>query len=116
LTRSERSQVRAIERDSQKDGYLETDDAEYDVNETLLDILDAHSLTGCYFGSHPGDGADFGWWVSEGYIEEFDGLKVDDTSEVPSNFSGEVLHVNDHGNVTLYIANRGKLSEIWSLV
>ena len=41
-------------------------------------------------------------------------LRVNDTSEVPRGYTGEVLHVNDHGNTTLYTASRGKLTEVWS--
>src|SRR5436190_2016674 len=29
---------------------------------------------------------------------EFEGLVVADTSEVPAEYCGEVLHINDHGN------------------
>lgn len=48
---------------------------------------------------------------------EFEGLVVDDLSEVPGRFAGEVLHVNDHGNVTLYRAfKNGSLHEIASRV
>lgn len=43
---------------------------------------------------------------------EFDGLVVADTSEVPSEFLGDVLHINDHGNATLYGARLGKLVEV----
>jgi len=35
---------------------------------------------------------------------------------VPADYCGEVLHVNDHGNATLYAAERGQLSEVWSVV
>ncbi len=69
-----------------------------------------------YFGAHPGDGSDFGYWVSESIADDFDGLKVSDTSEVPADYCGEVLHVNDHGNCTLYAANNGELTEVWSVV
>jgi hypothetical protein len=69
-----------------------------------------------YFGSHPGDGADFGFWLSEFMEQDFDGLKVADTSEVPADYCGEVLHVNDHGNATLYAAERGQLREVWAVV
>lgn len=104
-----------IERDSNKRGYYETDNADYDL-ESLFDMLNEHALPYMYFGSHPGNGSDYGFWVSEGIEYDFDGLKVDDTSEVPTDYSGEVLHVNDHGNMTLYACKRGKLSEIWAIV
>lgn len=48
---------------------------------------------------------------------QFDGLKVSDLSEVPEEYEGEILHVNDHGNVTLYVQDDcGDLTEIGSIV
>lgn len=82
----------------------------------LFDRLNEYCPSGVYFGSHPGDGSDYGFWIHESFFEDFDGLKVSDTSEVPSDYSGEVLHVNDHGNATLYVATEGKLEEVWSVV
>lgn len=82
----------------------------------LFDALEAFAPPLAYFGSHPGDGADYGFWLSESFAEDFDGLKVSDTSEVPEDFCGEVLHVNDHSNATLYAADHGKLTEIWAVV
>lgn len=76
----------------------------------------AGSMPYFYFGSHVDDGSDFGFWLSEFMIEEFEGLKVEDTSQVSDSYTGEVLHVNDHGNITLYNAKKGKLTEVWSLV
>jgi hypothetical protein len=43
---------------------------------------------------------------------DFDGLVVADTCEIPASYSGDVLHINDHGNATLYAAARGRLVEI----
>jgi hypothetical protein len=90
--------------------------ADFDLNESMFNILGNHSLPFFYFGASEGDGADFGWWLDPSFEDEFDGLKVSDTSEVPTGYSGEVLHVNDHGNMTLYSARNGRLHEIWAIV
>ena len=86
------------------------------VNE-LFDALDQFAPPYGYFGAIEGDGADYGYWLSSNVVDDFDGLKVNDTSEVPRDYQGEVLHVNDHGNVSLYVAgSRGKLRWIWAIV
>ena len=104
-----------IEKEQNKAGYYESEDSEYDL-ESLFNMLDSPSMPYFYFGSHAGDGSDYGFWLSELCIEDFDGLKVEDTSQVSDSYIGEVLHVNDHGNITLYNAKNGKLTEVWSLV
>lgn len=89
--------------------------ADYLLDE-LFDALNEYAPPYFYFGSHPDDGADYGFWLSEDFEQDFEGLKVKDTSEVPADYTGEVLHVSDHGNPTLYDAENGKLTEVWSLV
>lgn len=34
----------------------------YFLNERLMDIMQKYAPDGYYFGSHPGDGSDFGYW------------------------------------------------------
>lgn len=109
--------ARAFAANKPEDG----EDSELVAN--LSDALNALAPPYCYFGSHPGDGADYGFWLSEDWESMFGdwqgeghSLRVADTSEVPKDFSGEVLLVNDHGNVTLYVAREGKLTEVWAVV
>lgn len=89
------------------------------ILEELFDALDGFSPSHCYFGASEGDGACYGWWVSFDSLEDDcrsgEVLKVDDLADVPPDYAGEVLHVNDHGNAALYNANGGKLEEVWSV-
>lgn len=94
-----------------EDGHNDGDD----LLEALFDALGEFAPPYGYFGSHPADGADYGFWLAEDALDEFDGLRVSDTGKVPSDYTGEVLHVNDHGNMTLYAANSGTLEEIWAI-
>lgn len=85
----------------------------------LIDELNEFAPPYGYFGAHPGDASDFGFWPIEDLeqiAEENGALRVADISEVPEDYSGEVFHVNDHGNVTLYAAKTGQLQEVWSIV
>jgi len=102
-----------IEKAQNKKGYYESEESSFDLD-SLFEMLDSHAMVYFYFGSHAGDGSDYGFWLSD--ISDFDGLKVEDTSQVSDSYTGEVLHVNDHGNITLYNAKNGKLTEVWSLV
>lgn len=46
------------------------------------------------------------------------GVETDpeDSAYPPSNYEGEWLHINDHGNCTLYVRENGEDKEIWSVV
>lgn len=98
-----------------KDNYFESEDAMHDC-ESLFDALNEYAPPYFYFGAHPGNDSDYGYWLSEYWEESFDGLKVSDTSDIPRGYTGEVLYVNDHGNATLYRVVRGRRYEIWSIV
>lgn len=108
--------TKEITKRAESEDYYESEDAGSDLNESLFDALGEYAGPYFYFGSHPGDGADYGFWLSEGFEDDFDGLKVSDTSEIPAKYRGEVLHVNDHGNCTLYVKTSRALREIWAVV
>lgn len=98
------------------DAYFTSEESSWDLD-SLFDMLEEHAPAWAYFGSHPGDGSDYGFWLSDTIEYDFDGLKVDDTSKIPSDYVGEILHVNDHGNMTLYVRfGNNHLKEIWALV
>jgi len=63
------SKLAYIENESEKDGYYESEDSQYDLD-WLFDTLDALAPDGCYFGSHLGDGSDYGFWECENEEEE----------------------------------------------
>lgn len=78
-----------------------------------------------YFGSHEGDGSDFGYWVNVDHAKEDVGFVSSEDQEFPDDdFRGAWLHVNDHGNCTLYVRETAGAGsddsyqdeEIWSLV
>lgn len=112
------------------DGWS-SDDAQYDL-EALFDALNEYCLPYFYFGAHPGDGSDYGYWLSEDFAEEFadastnfakadgaqlpENIKVNDLADVPKGFTGEVLQVNDHGNCSLYAYAHGRGREVWAVV
>ena len=120
LSKANRAEIRRIEAAAKVEGYYDTEEASFDLNESLFDILESVAGPFFYFGSHPGDGADYGFWLSEEWeerLEEDGGIKVSDLSEVPAGHVGYVAVVNDHGNVTLYTRLRnGRLREEWAIV
>lgn len=99
--------------------YLDSDLAD-GVLKDLFDTLQEYAPDYGYFGAHPGDGSDYGFWLFEDFEQMMrdDGvLIVSDLSEVSDDYRGMVAVVNDHGNVTLYAKDvTDTLHELWSVV
>ena len=91
-----------------------------DLVEAFFDALNEYAPPYCYFGANEGDGSDYGFWPCIDQMEDDarggELLKVSDTSEVPEDYEGLVMDVNDHGNVTLYSVAGGKFTEVWGCV
>ena len=89
----------------------------------VLDRLMEELQAGCppfvYFGTLPGDGADFGFWADLEAIDESCGLKHHrrthnpDTGEIVLEDDSVIVQINDHGNVTVMDLARNVL---WSVV
>jgi len=91
-----------------------------DMVGALMECLEYFAAPYCSFGATEGDGSDFGFWPSiesvNDAVRDGDLLQVGDTSDIPSDYVGEVCHVSDHGNVTLYSVENGNARELWAAV
>lgn len=47
-----------------KNPWWESEDASF-MAEELFDVMNEYSPEGHYFGAHPGDGSDYGYWENE---------------------------------------------------
>ena len=94
------------------------------VNE-LIDALNEYAMPYTYFGTLEGDGACFGWWIDHFALNEalsHAAPPVDEEQWIQDCFCegpdckdrhGYIVHINDHGNVTLMDAEH---TVIWSIV
>ena len=112
MSREDRNAVRSVARRALHGNREQTEEA----LGVLYDILNLYAPPFCYVGSHLGDGACIGVWVSDEVLESVylnDEVQRSSEPGAPDDGSEFRLYVNDHGNATLY-DRRGR--EIWSVV
>lgn len=80
------------------------DEASDLVNETLPDVLNRFAGPYQYFGSHEGDGSDFGYWPDMMAIEDLPAYDNTDAAKEAGE-ENDFRVVNDHGNVEIYSAS-----------
>lgn len=127
LSREDRTRVEALSKEldalEDADGtvaHYSEDGA--DIWADVSDIADGYVPDYCYFGSHPGDGANVGVCPIEELFQDrrpggYDGCiaqgrdnaKLEDT---------HALEENDHGNATLWrrVGKGNRWAEVWSIV
>lgn len=111
-------EIEEISKYPEEDEIWDRDEYAYELLNEIIDYLNLQAPPFCYFGVHPGNGSDFGFWPDRDQIED---AIIDDEIVVVSDLSqvkkhGFVLEVNDHGNETLYYYVNGVFHEIWSIV
>lgn len=92
----------------------ECDDRLADLQEALQELCPPF----VYFGAHPGDGSDFGFWPDHDAIQEAIDptsclVRVNANGDYVLEEDGVIVQVSDHGNVTLMDMDRNVL---WSVV
>ncbi len=103
-----------------EDWPIDADEA-YEIQEEILEALINYAPPFTYVDTHPGDGADLGCWPDHDAIEmavrDKELLPVRDLSDLPADYTGGYVLVNDHGNTTLGHAVNGESVQVhWDIV
>lgn len=101
--------------------YYSSETATEDLD-TLIDALNSIAPAYTYFGAHPGDGSDFGFWFDHDQFEaDYQDGEIEDLDKISDAYykelRGLVCSISDHGNITVYNKiGRDKLVELVSAV
>jgi hypothetical protein len=90
-----------------------------DIVNELIDALNEFAPEYFYFGAHPGDGADFGFWLYEDWqqMAKDDGVVLLNAGDPnPTYEDVNVAFITDHGNVSYGYVKDGEFVEVWSVV
>jgi hypothetical protein len=112
LTREQLAFCQRVESDCAKENDYEFSNDFAIEAETYLNETEPRAFL--YWSWENGD---FGLWPNIGAAKEDCEFVSSQKQETPANnFVGNWLHINDHGNVTLYYRENGIDSEVWSVV
>ena len=95
------------------DPFWASEEASWDLD-ALFDALGELCPAYVYLGTHPGDGADYGFWPDIDSLE--DDLRYAEPTDNPEEKildTNCIVQINDHGNVTMMTLDREVL---WSCV
>ena len=98
---------------------IEETDAEWqhEITDELHDALSEFAPPHCYVGYSDCEPGVSGCWPSvESAKEDCGFVSSRDQDYPPADYRGEWLHVDDHGNATLYVRDEHGDREIWSVV
>ncbi len=110
-----------LDADELTDDQAET--LEYASEEAISWLNDQETRSFLYWANE-GEANAFGLWANiDGAKEDCAFVSSKDNETPEDDFRGEWLHINDHGNVTLYVRKDGEHArdswidqEIWSVV
>lgn len=97
--------------------FFEALEVLYDIENAINDCCPSY----VYFGAHEGDGADYGFWADTEQLQIDVGWAARHEDQPVEGYvymedEGIFVQTNDHGNVAVYKANRGRVGElIWKL-
>ena len=115
--------------------FFNESDSDLEYLDTLFDELNNQAPPFAYFGAHPDDGADYGFWIDHECLDEaihsqrsqnITWICFENPDRLLSKYNADALYlqdhgvwveVNDHGNVTLFTNDNGEPAEvIWAIV
>ena len=115
----ERIEAKRNDRDLEAANYVDGLFDALDLD-SLFDALNEFAPPYHYFGSHPGDGSDYGFWLDEYWGQQLindGGIIVNDLADVTEDHVGYVAVVNGHGNATLYYrGGNHHMTMVWDIV